>query len=104
MREAGPTRDHAVEVEGGPDGAVLTVRGFLDETAGRTLVETTATVAAGDACRLEIDLCFLTGFNEPGAVALVACRELCASLPQGLHYRTGRGPGREALLAAYAES
>ena len=29
------------------------------------------------------------------------CRAVCGDLPDGLHYRTGRGPGRAALLAAY---
>jgi hypothetical protein len=28
---------------------------------------------------------------------------MCAVLPQGLHYRTGAGAGREALLAAYEQ-
>ena len=40
-------------------------------------------------------------WTQEGAVALVRCREICGDLPDGLHYRTGRGPGRAALLAAY---
>ena len=40
--------------------------------------------------------------DREGAVdSLVQCRAICGDLPDGLHYRTGRGPGRAALLAAY---
>jgi hypothetical protein len=34
---------------------------------------------------------------------LVTCRTLGSDLPGGLHYRTSRGPGREALLSAYRD-
>ena len=84
-------------------GVVLTIQGCLDQVAGEALIEAAATVVANEATRLEIDLCCLTGFTDEGACALVACRELCAGLPEGLHYRTGQGPGRDALLAAYAD-
>ena len=53
---------------------------------------------------MDIDLCSLTGYTDAGAGSLVACRDLCTELPDGLHYRTGQGPGRDALLAAYAET
>ena len=59
---------------------------------------------ADGAERLEIDLCSLTGFTDGGACSLVACRHLCEGLADGLHYRTGQGPGRDALLAAYADA
>ena len=52
--------------------------------------------------RVDIDLAALQSWTQEGAVALVRCREVCGDLPDGLHYRTGRGPGRAALLAAYA--
>jgi hypothetical protein len=54
-----------------------------------------------DPQRVDIDLRHLQSWTHDGAAALVRCREICGDLPDGLHYRTGRGPGRAALLAAY---
>ena len=53
--------------------------------------------------RIDVDLRALESYTDAGARALVGCRDLGAKLPEGLHYRTGRGPGREALLAAYTD-
>src|SRR4051812_20881409 len=92
-----------VDLEVQDSGVVLTIRGCLDRTAGEALVQATTRAVAERIGRLDIDLCSLTGFTGDGAGALVACKDLCASLPDGLHYRTGQGPGREALLAAYAD-
>lgn len=82
---------------------VLTIQGCLDHRSGEALVGAVAAAVADGAARLEIDLCSLTGFTEDGACSLVACRHLCQGLADGLHYRTGQGPGRDALLAAYAD-
>jgi hypothetical protein len=83
---------------------VISVEGELDVTAGEALVDAAkAAVATSNPARLDIDLRALESFDEKGAVALVECRVLGAQLAEGLHYRTGRGPGREALLAAYTE-
>lgn len=80
---------------------VIAVDGILDQREGEALLAAaTAAVAAGPS-RLDIDLRALVDFTPEGAGALVACRVLGARLGEGLHYRTGRGPGREALLAAY---
>jgi hypothetical protein len=95
--------EHAVDVEFEDTGVVLTIQGCLDKAAGEALVQAAAGVVAEQASRLEIDLCSLTGFTGDGACALVTCKELCVGLPDGLHYRTGQGPGRDALLAAYAD-
>lgn len=103
MPAIGLEPEHLVDVHAGDSGVVLTIRGCLDRLTGEALVQATATVVANVVTRVEIDLCCLTGFTEEGACALVACRELCAGLPEGLHYRTGQGPGRDALLAAYAD-
>ena len=84
-------------------GVVLTIHGCLDADAGAALLRAAKAAVAEEAARLDIDLCSLEGFTDEGACALVACRSLCADLPDGLHYRTGQGPGRDALLAAYAE-
>jgi hypothetical protein len=82
---------------------VIAIERHLDQPTGEALVDAaTAAVATGPS-RLDIDLRGLESFTDDGARALVACRGLGAKLPEGLHYRTGRGPGREALLAAYAE-
>ena len=53
--------------------------------------------------RIDVDLRSLDSFTDAGARALVGCRDLASHLPEGLHYRTGRGPGRDALLAAYTD-
>lgn len=82
---------------------VLAVRRSLDDAAGDALIE--AATAAVDARteRIDIDLRSLESFTDGGAHALVSCRDVCSQLPEGLHYRTGRGPGRDALMAAYTE-
>ncbi len=82
---------------------VLGVGRSLDEAAGDALIE--AATAAVDARteRIDIDLRSLESFTDAGAHALVSCRDLCSHLPEGLHYRTGRGPGRDALMVAYTE-
>ncbi|MGH9276030.1 MAG: hypothetical protein ACRDZU_15405 [Acidimicrobiales bacterium] len=86
------------------DGAavVLELSDSLDSLVGRVLVDAVASAVANRPDRVDIDLRSITEWTEEGAGALVECRELCRDLPDGLHYRTGRGPGREALLAAYA--
>jgi hypothetical protein len=86
------------------DGHTLILRvGFrLDEAVGQALIEAATNAAATGPDRLDIDLRSLQFFTPEGAAALVACRRLAADLPDGLHYRTGKGPGRAALLEAYA--
>ena len=95
--------EHAIDAHVDATGAVLTIHGCLDQAAGQALVRATARVVMDQPHRLEIDLCSLTGFTEEGACALAACRDLCGTVPGGLHYKTGQGPGREALLTAYAD-
>lgn len=86
------------------DGAavVLELSDVLDPLVGRVLMDAVASAVATGPDRVDIDLRSLTDFTDEGARALVRCRELCRELPDGLHYRTGRGPGRAALLAAYS--
>jgi hypothetical protein len=83
------------------DAAVLAVGARLDAAAGEALVAAARAASDDGVARIDIDLRSLLTFTTEGAAALVACRDLAAELPEGLHYRTGRGPGREALLAAY---
>jgi hypothetical protein len=88
-----------------PDGTavVIAVEGGLDQSTGDALIDAaTAAVATGPS-HLDIDLRGLDSFTDEGARALVTCRTLGSDLPGGLHYRTSRGPGREALLAAYRD-
>jgi hypothetical protein len=82
---------------------VISVEGDLDFTTGEALLSAANAAVETGPTRLDIDLRALENFDEKGAVALVACRALGAQLAEGLHYRTGRGPGREALLAAYSD-
>ncbi len=80
---------------------VLTVRGHLDAAVGDAVAAATEGAVAQQARRLDIDLRAVLSFTVEGAAALRACRSRAAGLREGLHYRTGRGPGRDALLAAY---
>lgn len=82
---------------------VIAVAGELDITTGEALLDAAEAAVATGPSRLDIDLRALENFDEAGAGALVSCRQLGAQLAEGLHYRTGRGPGRDALLAAYSE-
>lgn len=85
------------------DIVVLTINGNLDGQAGAALLKQATAALQERACRVDIDLRSLTGFTDQGAAALGACRRMCAGLTEGLHYRTGQGPGRHALLAAFVE-
>lgn len=100
-----PTPPIAVSVDtiDGLRVVTVTIEDQLDVAAARALIDVANTVIAHGIDRLDIDLRMLDGFTTEGVVALVTCRELCRSLPRGLHYRTGTGPGREALLAAYEQ-
>ncbi len=81
---------------------VLEVSDALDAMAGRVLIDAVSSAIATAPQRVDIDLRSLVSWTQEGARSLVRCRELCRDLPDGMHYRTGRGPGREALLAAYS--
>ena len=95
--------DRARDPLGDERAVVLTVQGALDRDAGEALLEATRTAAGEGTPRIDIDLCSVTAFTDEGAQSLVRCRELCGALLDGLHYRTGQGPGRDALLSAFAE-
>lgn len=82
---------------------VIAVERCLDVPTGQALVSAATAAVATGPTRLDIDLRALENFTPEGADALLSCRELSAGLAEGLHYRTGRGPGRDALLAAYSE-
>lgn len=99
----GPTPSH-IDVSTEGDTVVLAVVRCLDEAAGGALLDA-ASAALDDApARIDVDLRALDSYTDAGARALVGCRDLSARLPEGLHYRTGRGAGREALLAAYTDA
>lgn len=89
-----------VTVEGST--VVLSLTDRLDEHAADALLSAASAALATEPERVDIDLRGITAWTEVGAAALVRCREVCRDLGGGLHYRTGRGPGRDALLAAYA--
>lgn len=82
---------------------VLAVVRCLDEAAGGALLDAAEAALGAGPSRIDVDLRALESYTDAGARALVGCRDLGAKLPEGLHYRTGRGPGREALLAAYTD-
>ncbi len=89
-----------VRTEGGA--VVLEISDLLDGDIGEALVCAAEAALTTDPERVDIDLRALQSWTQAGVSSLVRCRALCGDLPQGLHYRTGRGPGRAALLAAYA--
>jgi len=95
--------DRAQEPLGNELAVVLTIEGTLDGDAGAALLDATRAAADDGAPRIDIDLRSITDFTDEGARSLLRCRELCGALLDGLHYRTGQGPGRDALLTAYAE-
>ena len=94
-------RRHPVTVRSEPGAVVLQMAELLDADAGDALVAAAEAALLTEPQRVDIDLTALQSWTQEGAAALVRCREVCGDLPDGLHYRTGRGPGRAALLAAY---
>jgi hypothetical protein len=99
-----PARGSSITVTSEGSTVVIAVERMLDAREGEALVEAARAALAAGPARLDIDLRALEGYTDDGARALVACRELGAQLAEGLHYRTGRGPGRDALLTAYQEA
>ena len=93
----------AIDVIQEGDTVVLAVIHCLDEAAGGALVDAASAAVDSGPSRIDVDLRALDSYTDAGARALVSCRDLGSRLPEGLHYRTGRGPGREALLAAYTD-
>jgi hypothetical protein len=93
----------AINVTSEGTAVVIAVGGGLDQSTGEALVDAATAAAAAGPSHLDIDLRGLESFTDDGARALVTCRALGSGLPGGLHYRTSRGPGREALLAAYRD-
>lgn len=85
---------------------VMTIRvaGTLDGSAGDEVLLAARQAVSMGADRVDLDLGGISDFTGDGVVSVLGCREVCAVLPEGLHYRTGCGVGREALLAAYAVS
>lgn len=80
---------------------ILELSDLLDAGTGDALVAAAEAALATEPHRVDIDLRALQSWTQDGVAALVRCRAICGDLPDGLHYRTGRGPGRAALLAAY---
>jgi hypothetical protein len=84
------------------DGKIaMTLEGSLDEATGAALLDSVAKAVAGSPERVDIDVRQITAFEAPGAEALARCRDMCAQVPAGLHYRTEGGAGQLALLAAF---
>lgn len=96
------TPEPGITVHAQDRSVVLQVGDQLDVATGESLLVAIAAALDTGPERICIDLRGLRSWSVDGAAALVRCRALCANLPTGLHYRSGRGPGREALLAAYA--
>ena len=86
------------------ESVVLTIAGPLDLQTGTALVAAVNEAVAAGSVRLDIDLSGIDSFDDDGAAALLACRDVAARLEGGLHYRTcSGGPGQDVLLHAYAD-
>ena len=96
-----PGQREPIRIRTNGAGVVLELTNLLDAHAGAALVTATNLAVEMSPDRVDIDLRCLQSWTQDGASSLVRCREICSDLPDGLHYRTGRGPGRAALLAAY---
>lgn len=79
----------------------IALGGHLDAGTGDALLDVVRGELAGDPNRIDIDLSVLVSFASDGAIALARCRDLCAHVPDGLHYRTEGGAGQLALLSAF---
>jgi hypothetical protein len=79
----------------------IALEGHLDRDTGDALVDTVRHELVHAPDRIDIDLSVLESFAVEGAVALSRCRDICAQLPDGLHYRTEGGAGQLALLSAF---
>jgi hypothetical protein len=79
----------------------IALEGHLDADTGSTLVDTVRLELLQGPSRIDIDLSVLASFAADGAIALSRCRDICAALPDGLHYRTEGGAGQLALLSAF---
>ena len=77
------------------------IEGSLDHDTAGALLHTVAHELESQPTRVDIDLSRVTAFADLGAQALGRCRDLCASVPAGLHFRTEGGAGQTALLAAF---
>jgi hypothetical protein len=84
------------------DGNVtIALDGHLDAGTGEVLLDTVRSELVHGPARIDIDLSVLASFAADGANALSRCRDICARLPDGLHYRTEGGAGQLALLSAF---
>jgi hypothetical protein len=79
----------------------IALEGHLDADTGNVLLDTVRNELVQGPVRIDIDLSVLVSFSADGASALSRCRDLCAQLPDGLHYRTEGGAGQLALLSAF---
>jgi hypothetical protein len=79
----------------------IALEGHLDADTGTALVDLVRTELLQEPGRIDIDLSVLASFAAEGALALSRCRDICAALPDGLHYRTEGGAGQLALLSAF---
>ena len=79
----------------------IALEGHLDADTGDALLDTVRSELVQGPARIDIDLSVLASFAADGAIALSRCRDICAQLPDGLHYRTEGGAGQLALLSAF---
>ena len=79
----------------------IALEGHLDAHTGEALLDTVRSELVNGPARIDIDLSVLASFAADGAIALSRCRDICAQLPDGLHYRTEGGAGQLALLSAF---
>jgi hypothetical protein len=91
---------HHLEVTADGGTITLALHGELDGEAGALLLESAIGATGGGARRLEVDVSGVTSYTDDGLEALLACRAVAGTVPDGLHYRAGATVGFDVLLAA----
>jgi ABC-type transporter Mla MlaB component len=81
--------------------ATIMLSGHLAARGALILLDAVRDAIEKHATRIDLDLCRVTSFDDKGLAGLASCRDLCAGLPDGLHYRTDGDTSQAALLAAF---
>ena len=81
--------------------ATITLSGHLAARGALVLLDAVRDAIDNNVDRIDLDLGLVTSFDDKGLAGLASCRDLCAGLSDGLHYRTHGDASQAALLAAF---
>ncbi len=91
-------------VEVDDDVVTISLYGRLDGGAAHLIMKALWAAIERGAARIDLDLLAVRSWTEGGAEVLARCRALTSERPVGLRFRTGAGPGRDALIFAFMSS